>query len=357
MVPAFLTCLWTLGGSEPFLCPCVPTGCSAPASTTHAGAPVTTAVPASTSSHGGQQPWTVPTSASVSAPMCTYPGSGLPRALHAHTHSHVHTLNRLRHVCTAPLLPQDVPTLLQVESLSPYHTQVRSHTYVHTPLHRLAHLPLAHSGNLAHSIIWVCGMSPGGPVRWGHRGALTAGPPPRPPACNCHGHARDCYYDPEVDRRNASQNQDHVYQGGGVCIDCQVGGAGAAAPAPGMGAWGDGAWGDGARAGGGAAPELTALRPPSITPLASTVSSVCPASTAPRTTPWTRPTPAAVSGVRLSGAAWERHPGCPGAGSVGRGGLGPGQLSGRPGHGSHPPSQVGEADTAPPPRPHSPRVT
>ncbi|XP_013000023.2 laminin subunit alpha-5 isoform X2 [Cavia porcellus] len=40
-------------------------------------------------------------------------------------------------------------------------------------------------------------------------------------SCNCHGHAHDCYYDPEVDRRNASQNQDNVYQGGGVCIDCQ----------------------------------------------------------------------------------------------------------------------------------------
>ncbi|XP_076973275.1 laminin subunit alpha-5 [Tamandua tetradactyla] len=39
--------------------------------------------------------------------------------------------------------------------------------------------------------------------------------------CNCHGHAHDCYYDPEVDRRNASQNRDLVYQGGGVCIDCQ----------------------------------------------------------------------------------------------------------------------------------------
>ncbi|KAM6163895.1 laminin subunit alpha-5 [Rhynchocyon petersi] len=39
--------------------------------------------------------------------------------------------------------------------------------------------------------------------------------------CNCHGHAFDCYYDPEVDRRNASQNKDHIYQGGGVCIDCQ----------------------------------------------------------------------------------------------------------------------------------------
>uniref|UniRef100_A0A8C6QSK2 Laminin, alpha 5 n=1 Tax=Nannospalax galili TaxID=1026970 RepID=A0A8C6QSK2_NANGA len=40
-------------------------------------------------------------------------------------------------------------------------------------------------------------------------------------SCNCHGHAHDCYYDPEVDRRNASQNQDDVYQGGGVCLDCQ----------------------------------------------------------------------------------------------------------------------------------------
>lgn len=40
-------------------------------------------------------------------------------------------------------------------------------------------------------------------------------------SCNCHGHAHDCFYDPEVDRRNASQNQDNVYQGGGVCIDCQ----------------------------------------------------------------------------------------------------------------------------------------
>lgn len=50
---------------------------------------------------------------------------------------------------------------------------------------------------------------------------LTIGP--NPTACNCHGHAHDCYYDPEVDRRNASQNQDNVYQGGGVCLDCQVG--------------------------------------------------------------------------------------------------------------------------------------
>uniref|UniRef100_A0A8C5KKY7 Laminin, alpha 5 n=1 Tax=Jaculus jaculus TaxID=51337 RepID=A0A8C5KKY7_JACJA len=40
-------------------------------------------------------------------------------------------------------------------------------------------------------------------------------------SCNCHGHAYDCYYDPEVDRHNASQNQDNVYQGGGVCLNCQ----------------------------------------------------------------------------------------------------------------------------------------
>ncbi|KAK2110300.1 hypothetical protein P7K49_010046 [Saguinus oedipus] len=40
-------------------------------------------------------------------------------------------------------------------------------------------------------------------------------------SCNCHGHATDCYYDPEVDRRRASQSMDGTYQGGGVCIDCQ----------------------------------------------------------------------------------------------------------------------------------------
>uniref|UniRef100_A0A8D2JZF2 Laminin subunit alpha-5 n=1 Tax=Theropithecus gelada TaxID=9565 RepID=A0A8D2JZF2_THEGE len=40
-------------------------------------------------------------------------------------------------------------------------------------------------------------------------------------SCNCHGHATDCYYDPEVDQRRASQSLDGTYQGGGVCIDCQ----------------------------------------------------------------------------------------------------------------------------------------
>ncbi|XP_049633449.1 laminin subunit alpha-5 [Suncus etruscus] len=40
-------------------------------------------------------------------------------------------------------------------------------------------------------------------------------------SCNCHGHAHDCYYDPEVDRLHASQDLEHVFRGGGVCIDCQ----------------------------------------------------------------------------------------------------------------------------------------
>ncbi|KAF7246411.1 Laminin subunit alpha-3 [Varanus komodoensis] len=39
--------------------------------------------------------------------------------------------------------------------------------------------------------------------------------------CNCHGHATDCYYDPEVERRRESLNVFGNYQGGGVCINCQ----------------------------------------------------------------------------------------------------------------------------------------
>ncbi|KAM4622913.1 laminin subunit alpha-5-like [Discoglossus pictus] len=39
--------------------------------------------------------------------------------------------------------------------------------------------------------------------------------------CNCNGHAYDCYYDPEVDRRRASMNRQGQYVGGGVCVDCQ----------------------------------------------------------------------------------------------------------------------------------------
>ncbi|XP_077634366.1 laminin subunit alpha-3 isoform X1 [Crocuta crocuta] len=40
-------------------------------------------------------------------------------------------------------------------------------------------------------------------------------------ACNCHGHAIDCYYDPDVERQQASLNIQGVYAGGGVCINCQ----------------------------------------------------------------------------------------------------------------------------------------
>ncbi|KAF5919182.1 hypothetical protein HPG69_003822, partial [Diceros bicornis minor] len=41
-------------------------------------------------------------------------------------------------------------------------------------------------------------------------------------ACNCHGHAVDCYYDPDVERQQASLNVQGVYAGGGVCINCRV---------------------------------------------------------------------------------------------------------------------------------------
>uniref|UniRef100_G3T1I4 Laminin subunit alpha 3 n=1 Tax=Loxodonta africana TaxID=9785 RepID=G3T1I4_LOXAF len=40
-------------------------------------------------------------------------------------------------------------------------------------------------------------------------------------ACNCHGHAIDCYYDADVERQQASLNSQGIYAGGGVCINCQ----------------------------------------------------------------------------------------------------------------------------------------
>ncbi|XP_066102434.1 laminin subunit alpha-3 isoform X1 [Saccopteryx bilineata] len=40
-------------------------------------------------------------------------------------------------------------------------------------------------------------------------------------ACNCHGHAIDCHYDPEIERQQASLNIQGIYAGGGVCINCQ----------------------------------------------------------------------------------------------------------------------------------------
>ncbi|KAM5304312.1 laminin subunit alpha-3 isoform 1-T1 [Glossophaga mutica] len=40
-------------------------------------------------------------------------------------------------------------------------------------------------------------------------------------ACNCHGHAIDCYYDAEVEKQRSSLNTQGIYAGGGVCINCQ----------------------------------------------------------------------------------------------------------------------------------------
>uniref|UniRef100_A0A8C8SFE1 Laminin subunit alpha 3 n=1 Tax=Pelusios castaneus TaxID=367368 RepID=A0A8C8SFE1_9SAUR len=39
--------------------------------------------------------------------------------------------------------------------------------------------------------------------------------------CNCHGHATDCYYDPDVEQRRGSLNIYGRYEGGGVCVNCQ----------------------------------------------------------------------------------------------------------------------------------------
>ncbi|KAB0407042.1 hypothetical protein E2I00_006137, partial [Balaenoptera physalus] len=59
----------------------------------------------------------------------------------------------------------------------------------------------------------------------GHAEVCSANNPEKllmePLTCNCHGHAIDCYYDPEVERQQASLNSQGIYAGGGVCIDCQ----------------------------------------------------------------------------------------------------------------------------------------
>ncbi|XP_015426034.1 PREDICTED: laminin subunit alpha-3-like [Myotis davidii] len=51
------------------------------------------------------------------------------------------------------------------------------------------------------------------PATWGHSHECEA--------CNCHGHAADCFYDPDVERQQASLDIRGVYAGGGVCINCQ----------------------------------------------------------------------------------------------------------------------------------------
>ncbi|KAL6491045.1 hypothetical protein MHYP_G00013900 [Metynnis hypsauchen] len=49
----------------------------------------------------------------------------------------------------------------------------------------------------------------------------TANSPNECEPCQCHSHATDCYYDPEVERRKASLNIYGQYDGGGVCVNCQ----------------------------------------------------------------------------------------------------------------------------------------
>lgn len=39
--------------------------------------------------------------------------------------------------------------------------------------------------------------------------------------CNCFGHSNDCYYDEKVDERQESLNVHGIYDGGGVCRNCQ----------------------------------------------------------------------------------------------------------------------------------------
>lgn len=41
-------------------------------------------------------------------------------------------------------------------------------------------------------------------------------------ACQCFSHATDCFYDPEVEKNRASLDTFGRYDGGGVCINCQV---------------------------------------------------------------------------------------------------------------------------------------
>ena len=43
--------------------------------------------------------------------------------------------------------------------------------------------------------------------------------------CNCFGHATECVYNQTVADRRLSLNIYGEYEGGGVCVDCQVGGS------------------------------------------------------------------------------------------------------------------------------------
>lgn len=41
-------------------------------------------------------------------------------------------------------------------------------------------------------------------------------------ACQCYGHASDCIFDEEVERQRRSIDIHGVFEGGGVCQNCQV---------------------------------------------------------------------------------------------------------------------------------------
>ncbi|CAB1317437.1 unnamed protein product, partial [Coregonus sp. 'balchen'] len=51
--------------------------------------------------------------------------------------------------------------------------------------------------------------------------AATTDSPNECQPCQCHSHATECYYDPEVEQRRASVDTFGRYDGGGVCINCQ----------------------------------------------------------------------------------------------------------------------------------------
>lgn len=40
--------------------------------------------------------------------------------------------------------------------------------------------------------------------------------------CECHGHATECRFDPEVEDAYLSMDANGQYIGGGVCINCSV---------------------------------------------------------------------------------------------------------------------------------------
>lgn len=40
-------------------------------------------------------------------------------------------------------------------------------------------------------------------------------------ACNCHGHSNTCEYDESVDENSLSLDMHGIYEGGGVCKNCQ----------------------------------------------------------------------------------------------------------------------------------------